>query len=105
MQWTEYKALCERPQVISRSLIERTRLVLDAEFPDGSAVSEALAGQLERAPVGKPGDHKGDERTDMFVTDLSIEVVCEIAECVRRAGSRPGMVAAWNEYRDVLDAD
>ena len=106
MDWDEYKALCDRPNVFSRWMLEQTGGLVNA------VAAEALRAFTARAPLVKPADHKGGAVSDMFEIDLEAARVREIVEHLERARAagrttpqgRPlgGFVAAWVEYRDWI---
>ena len=109
MNWTSYKALCDRPDVWSRWMLEQTR-----ELLDGPA-RLCLAAALARSPLPKPADHKGGPATDMLVLQLTGQRRREVLEAVRcavsagRTTSAPrdrglgGFVESWQEYANFDD--
>ena len=98
MDWPTYKALCERPDVMPRALLDRTSALLPAELADILRAAQA------ETPWPKPADHKGDAATDMFTLALRPADVYAILAAVETAATKGratrGMVAAWREARD-----
>ena len=104
MDWVRYKAICDRPDVMSRWMISET-----AALVDGPLRTRLLAA-LTELPLPKPADHKGDARTDMFEVTLA-DAAATIARAVEQAeaggaktttGSRlAGLVAAWRELAEA----
>ncbi|MEZ5596213.1 MAG: limonene-1,2-epoxide hydrolase family protein [Pseudomonadales bacterium] len=96
MDWAAYKALCARPDVFSRALLEwtRSRVADDAL----QAVFDTL---LNQPPIGKPSDFSGDARTDMFVVRFDTGQAQRIID--RLAGDgldrrQRHAVVVWREY-------
>ena len=112
IDWHQYRVLCDRPDVVSRWLLDQSAALL---METGE---ELLAGRLREAlaaaPLGKPIDHKGGAATDFFVPQLSLAEVQAIATRVRAMAEEPrrrlasgrglgGMPEAWLEYCAWLD--
>lgn len=103
IDWQRYKALCDRPDVLSRWMLEETATLLSGE------IRSALLAVLDDTPFPKPPDHKGGEATDMFAVDLPADVVRSIVEAVVDAAKRGlrtprspkigGFATAWRELR------
>ena len=105
MDWARYKALCDRPDVCSRALLERTLALLEEGEP-----ARAVRGVLDSAPLPRPPGHKGPPVTDMFLADLDPACVAAIHAAVMEAAesgrlaavlgpaSTAGFVAAWREF-------
>lgn len=103
IDWQRYKALCDRPDVVSRWMLEETATLLSGE------TRSALLANLSGTPFPKPPDHKGDEATDMFAVDLPADVVRAIVEVVHDAAKRGlrtprsskigGFATAWRELQ------
>ncbi|MBX3705190.1 MAG: hypothetical protein KF911_01060 [Pseudomonadales bacterium] len=101
MDWPTYRQLCDRPEVLSRWLVEATLEVLGDEGP-----VDALRTVLAGVPLAKPDGFRGPPAADMFVTDLARADVLVIVAAIEQriaAGAadlvRPaGMLAAWREY-------
>ena len=112
MEWDDYKALCDRPNVWSRWMLEET-LELIGSQPD---LDELLAGALRTGAVEKPADHSGGELSDMFELQLQtaeVERICEIVRIAVAAGQTTGRTRrrglggfceAWDEYRRFAQA-
>ena len=102
MDWPEYKALAQRPDVLPRALLARTGALLPA--PLGATLRDAW----RAAPLPKPADHKGGAETDLFKVTLSAAAARAIADAVEAAALAgvvgPGVTAAWRELRDYLAA-
>ena len=105
MDWPRYRALCDRPDVCSRWMLERTLALLEP-----GPVAAALERILATEPLPRPADHFGPPATDMFRTDLDAAVVVATYAAVRQAAatgglaavlgprSPAGFVAAWREF-------
>ncbi|MDE0658316.1 MAG: hypothetical protein F4029_20395 [Gammaproteobacteria bacterium] len=108
IDWQSYKALCDRPDVLSRWMLEETATLLPGE------TRTALMTILSSAPFPKPDDHKGGEATDMFNVDLPPDVLRSIVEVVLDAAERglrtprsskiAGFATAWRELQDAQAA-
>ena len=108
IDWQRYKALCDRPDVLSRWMLEETATLLPGETR--SALLTILCG----TPFPKPPDHKGGEDTDMFAVDLPGDVVRSIVDVVHDAAKRGlrtprsskigGFATAWRELQDAKAA-
>lgn len=102
MDWPEYKALAQRPDVLPRALLTRTGALLSA--PLGATLRAAW----RVAPFPKPADHKGGAETDLFKVTLSVAAARAIVDAVEAAAVAgvvsQGVVAAWRELRDHLAA-
>lgn len=96
--------LCERPDVLSRWMLEETAALLPSDAR--SALVEITCG----TPFPKPADHRGGSDTDMFDVALPPGVVHSIVEAVDdavRQGRRTprstrigGFATAWRELSD-----
>ncbi|MCY4014303.1 MAG: hypothetical protein OXG82_16490 [Gammaproteobacteria bacterium] len=103
MDWQRYKTLCDRPDVMSRRMLEETACLVPA------ALRPPLRAAMEQTPLPKPSDHKGGEQTDMFEVVLH-EFVDGILTAVEAAEARGdtttqgrslgGFVAAWRELKE-----
>ena len=108
MDWVRYRALCDRPDVMSRWLLGRTAAVLDAEGAHELAghIRAPLAGD----PLPRPQDHRGPADLDMFPVNwppaivaalvAPLEALNDRGELERTLGLRSarGVIAAWREY-------
>ena len=102
MDWERYKALCDRPNVMSRWLLTETAAVVSAEL------RQPLLAAMQQPPLPKPPDHKGGAETDMFELTLD-EFVDRILAAVERAAARGktttqgrtlgGFAPAWRELK------
>ena len=103
IDWQRYKALCDRPDVLSRWMLEETATLLHGE------TRTALLAILSGTPFPKPPDHKGGDGTDMFAVDLPPDVVRPIVDVVHDAARRGlrtprstkigGFATAWRELQ------
>ena len=100
MDWQRYKTLCERPDVMSRWMLNETAALVPKRL------RTALRATLTTVPLAKPSDHKGGADTDMFVLDAEAPVaaiaaaVAQAAACgarTRQGRGLGGIVAAWRE--------
>lgn len=111
MKWSRYKALCDRPDVLSRWMLERTVELLERDTParcDGLA--DAMRAVLGSEPLPRPVDHLGPPATDMFAAGLDASVVHATLAVVDAAAAQGwlagvlglrsafGFVTAWREY-------
>lgn len=98
VDWATYKALCERPDVMPRAMLDRT----SALVPPRLAV--ALHAARADEPHPKPADHKGDASTDMFEVALSADdagaVLAAMEAAAVRGQASAGLLAAWREARE-----
>jgi hypothetical protein len=112
MDWTRYRQLCDRGDVLSRWLLLRTARIL--ELARETALARRLVSVADGDPIAKPGDHRGGAQTDFFFTALTQEEVERITAVVRCAAAdvqlQPedaqgvrGMPEAWQEYAAWLD--
>lgn len=116
MDWPSYKALCDRPDVLSRWTIERTVELLETPGVEPHPLATVLRGLLASAPLPRPADHSGPPATDMFLAALDAPGVAAARAAVEQAAgdgrlaavlggrSTVGFVAAWREYAGVFDA-
>ncbi len=80
VNWPDYKRLCDRPDVVSRFLLEQTaEVVVDVEL------AKRLRGVLATAPIAKPEGHRGPPASDMFLFDLDADDARAIVAYVQRA--------------------
>ena len=103
MDWQRYKALCDRPDVMSRwMLVETASLV-------SPALRAPLRAAMARTPLPKPPDHKGGEQTDMFevaLDEFADEILVAVEAAVARGATTTqgrglgGFVAAWRELKE-----
>lgn len=108
VSWQSYKALCDRPDVLSRWMLEETAALLAGD--SRTALLAIAAG----TPLPKPTDHKGGEATDMFEVALPEDVVRVIVDTVDDAAERGlrtprstrigGFATAWRELQAALQA-
>ena len=112
MDWPTYTALCDTGNVLSRWMISRTALLLNAS---GEAELARQLLQISRGtPLMKPDDHVGGSETDFFVLTLTPQAVARIIACIEKAARDPsvklpdgralaGIPVAWQEYQSWLD--
>ena len=95
MDWPAYKALCERPDVMPRAMLDRTSALLPPRL------AKALGAARAATPFPKPRDHKGDAATDMFEMTLSASdagaILAAVEEAAARGQATRGLLAAWRE--------
>lgn len=103
MDWQRYKALCDRPDVMSRWMLEETACLVP------TALRPVLCAAMTQTPLPKPSDHKGGEQTDMFEVALhdvvdgilaAVEAAVARGETTTQGRSLGGFVAAWRELKD-----
>ncbi len=104
MDWTNYKAACDQPDVWSRWMLEQALRLL-ADKPELVA---PLRRGLRQPPLPKPAGHKGGGNTDMFRLHLPPATIAAIVidlGAARARGARTsegrglgGFVEAWREY-------
>ena len=108
IDWPRYKALCDRPDVLSRWMLEETSALLAGDL------RTALLRIADGTPLPKPPDHKGAEATDMFEVALPTAVVRMIVDTVDEAAERGlrtprsakigGFATAWRELQAAQEA-
>lgn len=95
MDWPTYKALCERPDVMPRAMLDRTAALLPPQL------AAALRTARAATPLPKPHDHKGGAGTDMFEMALSPSdasaILATVEEATERGQASRGLLAAWRE--------
>ena len=108
MDWSSYKKICDKPNVLSRWLLQQTSAVCNTE------IKQCLDSILRTVPLEKPKDHKGGEVLDMFQTDFSQSQVEDITAQVAAACDAGiqttgpvardylGILRAWQEYERML---
>jgi limonene-1,2-epoxide hydrolase len=106
MDWNDYKALCDSPQVFSRWMLEQSIELLN----DSPRLVDRLTRLLGGVPIDKPADHRGGALTDMFEVELVIDDARAIHRTVLEAvnigrttsGTKPrglgGFAETWGEY-------
>jgi len=116
MDWPSYKALCDRPDVLSRWTLERTVELLEAPGGEPHPLARALREVLAASPLPRPADHSGPPATDMFLAALDAQGVLAACAAVEQAAgegrlaavlggrSTVGFVAAWREFAQVFAA-
>ncbi|MFP6816285.1 MAG: hypothetical protein VB949_11545, partial [Pseudomonadales bacterium] len=80
MEWERYKQLCDRPDVVSRWMLEQT-----LELVAGHKVAAALRDAIASEPLSKPSDHRGGEATNMYLLNLAPAQRDDIVRLVRAA--------------------
>ena len=108
IDWQRYKALCDRPDVLSRWMLTETSALLCG------TLRAALIAATTGSPLPKPPGHKGGPDTDMFEIQLprtDIAAVLAVVEDAARHGRRTprggklgGFVVAWRELDDYRAA-
>lgn len=103
MDWERYKALCDRPDVMSRWMLAETAALVP------ELLRPPIHAAMREAPLPKPRDHKGGFETDMFeiaLGDCAEAILTAVEAAVGRgattSGGRSlgGFVAAWRELKD-----
>ncbi len=106
MEWSEYKRLCDSPQVFSRWMLEQCIELLVNDV----RLRGVLARELQGTSLDKPTDHRGGTQTDMFEVALSRDDASAIHRLIGDAvrdgrtttQTRPrglgGFEEAWREY-------
>jgi len=108
--WEAYRQICERGDVLSRWMLERS---IDLLLAAGEKQLVArLRDLLATAPVPKPPDHRAGAATDFFVLDLDLaagERIRVVVAAAAAAGIRTsegrslgGFSEAWQEYVDWM---
>jgi hypothetical protein len=113
VDWSAYRAICDRGDVLSRWLLLHSAELLE------SAGQSALAARLRAIPaqaaaLPRPADHRGGAETDFFTVTLELAVVREIHDRIAGLAADParrlsngrglgGMVEAWGECVAWLD--
>ena len=87
MEWSRYKALCDRPDYWPRWFL--LRLIDLAGAAGDEMLQQRLRALLTAAPLEKPADHRGDERTDVFFVSLDASDVLGLRELVERFEGAP----------------
>ena len=112
MDWDEYKARCDSPEVWSRWMLAQTLELLSGDAELSAPLHRALNGE----PIAKPPGHKGGDATDMFELRLDEVQADAVVARVRRAVERGaetegtrgrglgGFLEAWMEYRGFIAA-
>jgi hypothetical protein len=110
VNWQQYKARCDSPEVYSRWMLQQTLELLSDE-----RVADRLLAALSGVPLQKPDDHRGGATADMFVLSLTLAeartVLAEVAAAVARGATTTatrnrglgGFVEAWGEYVRYLE--
>lgn len=108
MDWQTYKEITDRPEVMSRWMLEQSAELVP------KALAHRMLQHVRLAPVAKPLGYKGTRHVDMFELDLAAEDVRQILACVRAAvaaerttsGTRDrglgGFLPAWQALADAL---
>lgn len=92
MEWVNYKAICDRPNVFSRWALTQTVEAVNHE------TAKRLKQRIPQQAIEKPRDHKGDERTDMFDLELDQELIEAIVFDLReREGRYQPLLNSWAE--------
>jgi hypothetical protein len=108
MDWQEYTALCNRPDIWSRWMIEQSIEVL--EQLEQTELQVPLRDALGAPPFGKPADHKGGAEVNMYRVSCAIALRKAILDAMvvakeagmTTSGTRTrglgGFEEAWREY-------
>lgn len=114
MNATEYKTVCQQPDILGRFVIEETA----RHMPTGSRLKSQLHTVLNQEPIQKPVLYEGDINNDHFKVDLTAIEAEEIADilfsleakAVSPSGkitscaySIAGLVDIWHNYIEAKD--
>lgn len=113
MDWSDYRAACDRGDVLSRWLLVNSAELLE------TAGHGALAARLRAIPealpaLPRPVDHRGGREADFFEVRLELAVAREIHARILACAADPerrlangrglgGMAEAWAEFVAWLD--
>jgi biotin carboxyl carrier protein len=104
MTWACYKRLADRPDCHSRWLLEHTLNVLQTQLDSASLrVGATLTTALAQAPIRRPPDHIGDQRTAIFAVQLDLAataLLVRLFETGLRANE--GFLHAWQAHYNQL---
>ncbi len=107
-EWADYRALCDRPDVMSRWILERTAALFEGS--GALDLAAALREVLVAAPLLRPKDHRGPESLDMFRFTLPAGRLAAFAEELEQLLARSdlaqilgvrsviGFEVAWREF-------
>lgn len=107
MQVDEYKAMCQHPDVFSRSTLEETVRVLQT---GGYELMPLIERTLLQPPLEKPCAHVGDATTDFFRVAISaseaeaIRDACideEVASVVGPEGYNAALARYYGKLADL----
>ena len=100
MEWDEYMQICDRPDVLSRWLLQQTAAVCD------ESTAQCLLSITESPPIEKPSDHKGGFQLDMFRTEFQPSDLETIKHQVLMAIARGTMTTdvVVRDYSGILKA-
>lgn len=110
MDWSSYKKVCDKPNVLSRWLLQQTSMVCDTE------IKQCFESILKTVPLEKPEDHKGGQMLDMFQTNfsqaevrnISVQVAAACDAGIQTTGpvvrDYLGILRAWHEYERMLES-
>lgn len=113
MDWTTYKACCDKPYVFSRWALLTTAVVLPV------ALAAPMMAIMQAESLPKPEGHTAPPELDMFVLkprqDLNKEYVRAVRQVLAhrshrylsdqlRAGQIEHLLVVWREFANYLDA-
>ncbi len=97
MEWIEYREIADRDDVMTRLLLERTRVLVD------DTSSGAISAVLARPSIEKPVGFRGDERADLFfVADLK-PLIPRVLDALRTADAGQVMIKQWEACGRAVD--
>lgn len=110
MDWSRYRTLCDRGDVLSRFLLQETLALL--QQASRGELSTRVRAQLERAPLPRPPGHRAGPAADFFECDFTLaeaRAILEVVASAQQRGERTtggrhlgGFTEAWQEYVDWL---
>jgi hypothetical protein len=106
MNAEEYKAICVRPDVFRRSVLEATEQALLQQHLSSALWLRAV---LESEVLPKPELHRGSEESDCFIVKLDVVEAEEIAEHLLDAeagavGQNGETTADASRFASLVDA-
>lgn len=106
MDWTDYRTIAARPDVLPRELIRWTVSAVAGDQAIVDALTEVLRGE----PVRRPVDAVADPRVDLFLLALPVETVTRIIAQLARSEAGPSgrlrhAQIVWGEYLGLLEQE
>ena len=97
MTWDEYRRVGDRGDVMTRSLLARTRVLVD------DAAAAAIDELLSHRPIEKPDGFRGDDRVDLFEVVALAPWVEGVIVTLRRRGADRVMIKQWEACAGKLN--
>ena len=115
MDWSAYKAICDRPDVLSVWLLCRTADLV-ASGGAGNKLAQVLRAAAQRTQIVAPADFRGPPELRMVVADLEPGTVAQVWSLIETLKSKSsaeqvralrlvGIEAAWREYAELTKGD